>query len=108
VRELQYRGAATAAAASRVTLVGEIIGRRVADVGPATLVRAPHPTIAGVDTLRLVTESGSTSTVSLVTGAKWNLFGSWLVSGNVFWLLTDNGLKSRPVVVLGVDLAVGR
>jgi hypothetical protein len=108
VRELQYRGAATAAAWSRVTLVGEIIGRRVADVGPATLVRAPHPTIAGVDTLRLVTESGSTSTVSLVTGAKWNLFGTWLVSGNVFWPLTDNGLKSRPVVVLGVDMALGR
>jgi hypothetical protein len=108
VRELQYRGAATAAASSRVTLVGEIIGRRVADVGSATLMRAPHPTIAGADTLRLVTEPGSTSTASLVAGAKWNLFGTWLVSGNVVWPITDNGLKSRPVVVVGVDLALGR
>lgn len=106
VNELQYRGAATVAASSRITLVGEIIGRRLADVGHATLTRAPHPQIAGADTLRLVIEPGSTNTASLVAGAKWNLFGTWLVSGNVFFPVTDNGLKSRPVVVVGVDLAL--
>jgi hypothetical protein len=108
VSELQYRGAATAAASSRVTIVGEIIGRRVSDVGHITLARGPHPTIAGADTLRLVSEPGSTSTASLVTGVKWNLGGTWLVSGNVLWPITDSGLKSRPVVVVGADWALGR
>jgi hypothetical protein len=107
VRELQYRGAVTAAASSRVTLVGELIGRRIADVGPVALVSAPHPTIAGVNTLRLVTEPGSTRTASAVIGAKWNVAGTWLLSGTVLLPLTDNGLKSRAVFVAGLDVAFG-
>jgi hypothetical protein len=108
VRELQYRAAVTAAASSRVTLVGELIGRRIAEVGPVALVSAPHPTIGGVDTLRLVTGPGSTRTASAVLGAKWNVAGTWLLSANVLAPLSNNGLRSRAVFVAGLDIAFVR
>jgi hypothetical protein len=108
VRETQYRGAATLEATPRLTLVGEIIGRRVAGVGPLSVAYAPHPTIVGVDTLRLVAEDGNTWTAATVVGAKWNISGTLLVSGNVRFPLTNNGLKSRPVVLVGLDVAVAR
>jgi hypothetical protein len=108
VRELQYRGAATGAASSRVTVVGEILGRRIADVGRVAVAHAPHPTFANVDTLRLVTQPGSTHTAAGVIGAKWNVAGTWLVNGNVLFPLNDNGLRARPVLIVGVDVAFGR
>jgi hypothetical protein len=108
VRELQYRGAGTLAASSRVTIVGELLGRRIADVGRLAVAHAPHPNFNLVDTLRLVTEPGSTHMASAVMGVKWNVAGTWLAHANVLLPLSDNGLRSRPVFVVGADVAFGR
>lgn len=105
VRELQYRGAATLAASPRVTVVGEVLGRSLSDVGPLAQSSAPHPTIDGVDTLRLVSEAGSTRTAAAVVGAKWNVAGTWLLSGNVVLPLTDRGLRAKPTFLVGLDIA---
>ena len=106
--EVQYRGATTYAASSRLTLVGELMGRRIRDVGHIAVDYTPHPTIAGADTLRLIAEDGDTRTSAAVFGAKFNVGGTWLVNGHVLLPIGDDGLKSRPVLLVGVDLAIGR
>ena len=42
----------------------------------------PHPTIGNVDTIRLISEDSSLSTAAVVVGAKWNLTGTWILSGH--------------------------
>jgi hypothetical protein len=104
--EFQYRTAASYSAAPRLTLVGELLGRRLSDVGRVSEALAPHPSFVGVDTIRLVTIGTSTHNASALAGAKWNLTGTWLVSGSVSWPLLDRGLRSGTVAQIGVDYAL--
>ncbi len=103
--ELQYRGSVDFRAAARVTLVGELVGRRLSDVGHITTTRTPHPAIAGVDTIRLESDGGSSHAASTVAGVKWNIAGTWLLGGSVAIPLTDTGLRSRVVAQIGLDYA---
>jgi len=106
-RELDYRGAASVSALPRLTLIGEVLGRRIADLGEITQSRAPHPTIAGVDTIRLVTTNGDSNTLVAVGGFKWNVGGTWLLSANASVPLTDRGLRAPVIVRAGIDYAFG-
>jgi hypothetical protein len=106
--EMAYRGAVCFNVAERVTLVGELLGRRVGDAGRITTVRAPHPTIVNVDTIRLVPENTGVSTASAVLGAKWNVTGTWILAGHVLLPMTDRGLRSGPVALIGLDYAFGQ
>ena len=106
-RASRYGAAISFSASPRVTLVSELVGRRIGDLGRLTPSRVRHPTIIGVDTLRLVVAPGSTSTAAIVAGAKWNLLGTWLLTGNVSIPATQRGLRSRFVVTVGLDYAVG-
>jgi hypothetical protein len=65
--------------------------------------RAPHPTIAGVDTIRLITTGTSLHTAVAVAGFKWNVFGGWLINGNVSAPVTNGGLRSRITPRIGVE-----
>lgn len=104
--EFQYRSAASFSAAPRLTLVGELLGHRLSDVGRVTEAQAPHPSFLGVDTIRLVTVGSSTHTASALAGAKWNVTGTWLVSGSLSWPLLDRGLRAGTVVQIGLDYAL--
>ena len=106
--EVDYRGALTFSATDRVTLVGELIGRRIADAGRLTDARMPHPTIAGVDTIRLITEDTSLTSGAAVLGAKWNVARTWILSAHVQLPVTDGGLRSGPVTLVGLDYAFGQ
>jgi len=106
--EVDYRGALTVSATDRVTLVGELIGRRIADAGRLTDARMPHPTIAGVDTIRLITEDTSLASGAAVLGAKWNVARTWILSAHVQLPITDGGLRSGPVTLVGLDYAFGQ
>ena len=106
--EVAYRGALCYNATDRVTLVGEFLGRRIGDAGRITAVRAPHPTITGVDTIRLLTEDTSLSTGSMVLGAKWNVTGTWILAGHTQLPITDRGLRSGLVTLIGLDYAFGQ
>lgn len=106
--EVAYRGAFVYSATDRVTLVSEFLGRRIGDTGRITAVRAPHPSIAGVDTIRLLTEDTSLSTASMVVGAKWNLTGTWILAGHTQFPVTDRGLRSGIVTLIGLDYAFGQ
>ena len=105
--EQHYRGAVTFSASRYVTLIGEVVGRRVEDVARVSLERAPHPSISGVDTLRLVTAGSSIHTAAGVAGAKWNLARTWVISGSVWVPLTSTGLRPSATVLFGLDYAFG-
>ena len=71
-------------------------------------MRAPHPTIIGVDTIRLVTEDTRLSTAAAVLGAKWNVAETWILGGHVMLPVTDRGLRSGIVTLVGLDYAFGQ
>lgn len=106
--EIAWRGAVCVTASEHVTLVGELLGRRLGDVGRITAVRAAHPTIANVDTIRLVADGTSVSTATAIAGARWNVAGTWILSGHVAMPLTDRGLRSGVVALIGIDYALGQ
>ncbi len=106
--EVAYRGALCLNVAERVTLVGELLGRRVGQAGRIIAMRAPHPTILNVDTIRLVPENTSVSTAAAVVGAKWNVAGTWILAGHVMLPMTGRGLRSGAVTLIGLDYAFGQ
>ncbi|MCA1585496.1 MAG: hypothetical protein LC791_12270 [Acidobacteria bacterium] len=105
--EVNYRGALSVSAGSQVTVIGEVLGRRISDVGQLTEERAAHPSIAGVDTIRLINTEGPTYTATFVTGLKWNVGSSWLLNANVSVPLTKRGLRPQVVTLFGLDYAFG-
>lgn len=103
--ELAYRGAVCLSASDRVTLVGELVGRRFGQAGRISAIRVPHATIENVDTIRLVSEDSSLSTAALVIGGKWNVTGTWILSAHTQLPVTDRGLRSGVVTLIGLDYA---
>lgn len=106
--ETAYRGAVTFNPTGRITLVGELLGRRLGDAGRIIPMRAPHPTILDVDTIRLIPEDTSVSTASAVLGAKWNVTSTWILTGYVTRPVTGRGLHSGTVTLIGLEYAFGR
>jgi hypothetical protein len=103
--EFQYRSAVSVSAAPRVTLVGELLGRRLDGIGEIRAARAPHPTFSGADTIRLITVGDSAHNATLLGGVKWNVAGTWLISGSVSRQLGNRGLRSGTVAQIGLDFA---
>lgn len=106
--EVHYRGALTVSVSPYVTLVGELLGRRIADAGRIGITRLPHPSFRGVDTLRLLPEGAASHSAVAVAGAKWNLTNTVLLSGNVSVPLTNEGLTPATVALFGIEYAFGR
>jgi hypothetical protein len=103
-----YRGAFTANASRHVTLVAELIGAHVDEAGSIGLARVPHPTISGVDTLRLLPEDRGSQTAQAVLGAKWNVARTWLLGVHATMPITDRGLRAAPALVIGLEYSAGR
>ena len=87
-------GAASIAATPRLTVSGEILGRNVSELRDVTLASAPHPTIAGVDTLRLVAGDSAGTIMTALAGLKWNVTGTLVLGGHIAWPLTHSGLTA--------------
>jgi hypothetical protein len=105
---LSYAGAVTAVAAPRVTLVGELLGRRLKGVGRLTETTLPHPRLAGVDTIRLTSSEQSANRLVAVAGLKWNVASTWLLTANVLRPLTDVGLNAEWVPSITFDYWFGQ
>jgi hypothetical protein len=101
--EFNYGGAVTVAGTRRLTLVGEIAGRRVEKLGALTEVSEPNPQIAGADTIRLQTIGQRTEILNLVAGFKWNLASTWLLDGRVLLPATRAGVTARWTPSLALD-----
>jgi hypothetical protein len=106
--ELDYRGAVTVARAPRLTWIAEIVGRRVNGLGTLTDARSPHPTIPGVETIRLTSLRRATGHVAAIAGFKWNPAGTWLVSAHVVRSFTTTGLNAAWIPTVSVDYSLGR
>jgi hypothetical protein len=101
--EETFAGAGSYAVTPRVTLSGELLVRRVAELREVGLVRAPHPTIAGVDTIRFSTLGDSGTTLAnAIAGLKWNVGTTLVIGGHVAIPLRKRGLTApfTPTVAL--------
>lgn len=107
-REFGLGGAIAVAATTRLTLVGEVLTRRLSDLHPVEAVTEPHPRVAGVDTVRLVPTGDPRTAVYAVGGLKWNVGSTWLLQGQLLTSLTDVGLTTRFTPTISLDYAFTR
>lgn len=103
--EWTWGAAASVAAHPRVTLSGELLGRHVSELHDVTLAAAPHPTISGVDTLRLVSGEGGTTLANAVAGVKWNVTGTLVIGGHLVFPLVKHGLVAPLTPTFGLEYA---
>lgn len=107
-REFSYGGALAFAATGRVTVIGELVGRLLDSAGGIVPVIAPHPTLRGVETVRLTADNSRLNIISAAPGVKWNLSQTWVLSANVSIPLTKGGLTAPFTPFVGLDYAIGR
>ena len=105
---LDYGAAISIVGGQRVTVGAEILGRRSATGGRLVESIEPHPSLTGVETIRLVGTTEATTRVLLVAGVRWNVAASWLVNASVLRSITDAGLTARWVTTIGLDYSFGR
>lgn len=104
--ETTYGVAGTLTAAPRLTLIGELLGRWTAGLGRITDVAAQHPSLIGVETIRLVADDSATTQAFAIGGLKWNLGRSWLLTTNVLIPLTEGGLTAKVVPTIALEYAL--
>ena len=105
---LGYAAAVTVVAVPRLTLVGEVSGRRFDGLGRLTSTTQPHPRLAGVDTIRLTSVEEARNHLVAIAGMKWNVGTTWLMTANVLRPLTDVGLNASWVPTITFDYSFGR
>ena len=105
--EIDYSGAFTVVAHNRLTLITELIGRRLTSGDRLVDVVEPHPSLVGVQTIRLSAIEQATNRMQLAAGLRWNVAGRWLVSMNVLRPLTTAGLNARWMASASLDYALG-
>ena len=107
-REVSYAGALAVAATGHVTVIGELIGRLIEGAGGVTAVSARHPTLVGVETIRLVPTGSTLNSIAVAPGVKWNITDTWVLAANITVPLTNDGLTTRFTPFVGLDYAIGR
>jgi hypothetical protein len=106
--QLDWRSALAVSASPKVTLIGELVVRRLSGVGGLAPVRTPHPVLPNVETMRLAGLGESLVTTTAVGGFKWNVAGTWLVNGQLAFGLTRGGLRAPVTAVFGLEYALGQ
>jgi hypothetical protein len=107
-REMSYGGAVAVAATPRLTVIGELLARRVAGLHRIAEVSAPHPRIIGVTTTRLMPSGGDQTAAFAVAGMKWNVSSTWLLHANLLMPLTNSGLTARLTPSIAIDYSFAR
>lgn len=101
--EWSASGAASVAVRPRVTASGEVLTRHVSALHDITLSSAPHPSIEGVDTLRLAAGTSAVTLASAVAGVKWNVTGTLVIGAHVSFALVKHGLTAPLTPSLGLE-----
>jgi len=103
--EVNAAVAASFAVRPRVTVAGEVLMRRVNDLRDLDLVPEPHATVAGADTLRLVSGLSGSTLANAVAGIKWNVSGTLVLAGHVSVPLIRRGLSSPLTPTIALEYA---
>jgi hypothetical protein len=106
--EMNYAGAVAVAANPRLTLVGELLGRRLESGGRLVETVAAHPTLVGVETIRLTGVPEATHRATVVGGVKWNVAQTWLLSATLQRPVTQAGLTPRVIPSVVLEYSFGR
>jgi hypothetical protein len=106
-KTVDYAGALAVAAAPRLTIVVEALGRRVDRGGRLAYVTALHPSLVGIETIRLSSTAEPTGRLAVVAGFRWNVAQRLLANMNVVRPLTSAGLRARWVPTITLDYALG-
>lgn len=105
--EVDYSGAFTVVAHNRLTLITELTGRRLTSGDRLVDVVEPHPSLVGVQTIRLSAIEEATNRMQLAAGFRWNVASRWLVSMSVLRPLTTAGLNARWMTSVSLDYTLG-
>jgi hypothetical protein len=99
---LEFGGAVTVAAHPALTLAFELLSQQRGAAGELTTVVEPHPTLVGVDTIRLTALDDDRARTMATFGLKWNVGSTWLLAFNLSRSLTSAGLTAgwAPAVTL--------
>lgn len=103
--EVGFAGAVSGAVSPRITISGEFAARRIAGLREAVAVTEPHPSIAGVDTLRLIGAEGGRTLVNAVAGVKWNVNGTMVVAAHLVFPLARVGLTPTATPTVAFEYA---
>ena len=106
--ELDYSGAVAVVARPGVTVVAELLGRRLQSGGRITETVAAHPRLIGVETIRLTAVQGPTYRALIAGSIKWNVADTWLVSGSLLRSMTSTGLTAPITPAVAVEYSFGR
>jgi hypothetical protein len=101
--ETGFTGALAFTPAPTVTVATELLMRRLSEVYPIEELTASHPTISGVETLRLVAGTTATTLSQVSVGFKWNATDTWLLNGGLSIPLGDAGLTARWSPTIGIE-----
>ena len=99
--------AGTYAVTPRLTGFGELTTRHFSSIGRLATLTEPHPTLVGVDTIRLTADDRSATRVVTTFGVKWNVSGSWLIGGTLLKPITSAGLNAGWVPAFTIDYSFG-
>jgi hypothetical protein len=106
--EIDYGLALTSAASPRLTIGVEALGRYVDTPGDIRSVAQPHPTLEGVETIRLVPGTSRLKSLTVAPGVKWNVTDTWVLVANVGVPILRGGLRAPLLPFVGLDYSIGR
>jgi hypothetical protein len=110
--EFNYTAGVEFVAESRVTLIGDLVGRVLIDAGRLSpqmktfeFVQGAGGPTSSAQFEELDPRDGSLHVLFGTAGVKFNPFGGLLINANVLVPLTKSGLRSRVGAVIGIDYA---
>lgn len=111
--ELNYAAGLEFVVTPRLTLLGDLVGRTLRDTGRLVLeskrfeFQPLDPTLprSAATFDEFTPRTGNLNLLLATTGAKFNPWGDLLLSASVLFPLTDGGLRSRWMTVVGLDYA---
>jgi Putative MetA-pathway of phenol degradation len=104
--ETLISGAVAVAVHPRVTVTGEFLSRNVSELHGFVFATAPHPSVAGVDTIRLTSDELSTNLFSAIAGLKWNISDTLVLGAHVLFPVVDRGLTSWITPAIALEYSV--
>jgi hypothetical protein len=103
--EVNVGGAVAFAVHPRLSATTEFLARQISELRPIELSSQPHPTIAGVQTIRLIGGDPGRLVAGGLTGIKWNPLGTVVVGAHVRWMFTSAGLTGSVTPAVALEYA---